>query len=184
MTSIHSPRSYELKETSNIIIKKKIAHKDFLIPKFNEYYLLKQNNYMVAQLKTIGKHYKLKLLGKKKNLNDIIYEFLYKSSFVIKIQRAVKYYLEKKLNKLRGPAFIKRGLCVNDTDFYNLESIKEISHKQFFSFQDTDKFIYGFDILSLYNLIIKSGKNCENPYNRKVLSNDIIFRYTSIHTIK
>ena len=37
-----------------------------------------------------------------------------------------------------------------------------------------DNFIYGFDIISLYNLIIKSGKKVQNPYNRNEMPKDVM----------
>ena len=40
---------------------------------------------------------------------------------------------------------------------------------QFFSFKDDDGFIYGFDILSLWQLYEKSN-TIENPYNRQGVS--------------
>jgi hypothetical protein len=50
----------------------------------------------------------------------------------------------------------------------------ELNHSQFFSYKDADGFIYGFDIISLYNLILKSGKQVKNPYNRNDISKTII----------
>ena len=47
-----------------------------------------------------------------------------------------------------------------------IDDIKDISFSQFISFKDKDNFIYVFDIVSLYNLILKSGKSVKNPYNR------------------
>ena len=49
------------------------------------------------------------------------------------------------------------------------ENIADIEFSQFFSFVDVDGFIYGFDIVSLYNLIIKSRDKTTNPYNRNKL---------------
>lgn len=36
-----------------------------------------------------------------------------------------------------------------------MDNISEIPNEQFFSFKDEDGFIYGFDILSIHNLIYK-----------------------------
>ena len=55
-----------------------------------------------------------------------------------------------------------------------MDNIKEISANQFISFKDNDGFVYGFDILSLYNLILKNGLKSQNPYNRSKLPDDII----------
>jgi hypothetical protein len=53
--------------------------------------------------------------------------------------------------------------------------LKTISAAQFFSYKDDDNFIYGFDIVSLHNLIVKSGKSIKNPYNRNIITNSVIF---------
>ena len=45
---------------------------------------------------------------------------------------------------------------------------------QFFSYKGSDGFIYGFDLLSLYNLISKSDKDVRNPYNREIITNNVI----------
>ena len=68
----------------------------------------------------------------------------------------------------------KRDICVNDTDFYSLEKITTIPRSQFFSFKSEDEFIYGFNICSLYNLILNSGMRTKNPYNRYELPANIV----------
>jgi hypothetical protein len=55
-----------------------------------------------------------------------------------------------------------------------MEDMKDLVHSQFFSYKDVDGFVYGFDIISLYNLILKSGKTLKNPYNRNVIPNSVI----------
>jgi len=50
----------------------------------------------------------------------------------------------------------------------------ELDYSQFFSYKDADGFIYGFDIISLYNLILKSGKQVKNPYNRNDITKTVI----------
>jgi hypothetical protein len=65
-----------------------------------------------------------------------------------------------------------------------MDELKILPFYQFFSFKDEDGFIYGFDIISLYNLIIKSRKNGENnvknPYNRTVIP---VYIYRNISTL-
>jgi hypothetical protein len=54
----------------------------------------------------------------------------------------------------------------------------KVDYVQFFSFKDKDNFIYGFDLLSIYNLIFPNNSkvfvNNNNPYNRNTLPNDVI----------
>ena len=50
--------------------------------------------------------------------------------------------------------------------------MKEIDYYFFFSFKDTDGFNYGFNLISIYNLIVK--KDTRNPYTRNYFSVDLI----------
>ena len=63
---------------------------------------------------------------------------------------------------------------MNDTDFFSLESCKKIPYNQFFSFKDDASYIYGFDILSIYNLFIKNANKTQNPYNKELLNSSIL----------
>jgi len=145
----------------------RISEGDFYIPEYNEYYLLFKYNYTVAQLKKICKHYKLPRTGKKDILAQYIYNFLELSCNVITIQKHTRGYLQRKENALRGPAYLEREKCVNDYDFFTLDNVKNISPTQFYSIKDHDGFIYGFDILSLWQLFEKNKESAENPYNRQ-----------------
>lgn len=153
---------------------KPMKEKDMLIqPKINEYSTFKSKKYSLADLKLICKHYKQKSSGTKEQLVEVIYKFLHGSYNAEIIQRTWKKYCVKVYNKLHGPARKNRKLCVNETDFFTMDPISEISYRQFFSFKDTDDMIYGFDLLSLHNLIVKSGKTTTNPYNRNIIKMNI-----------
>ncbi len=154
--------------------KKKISPEDFIIPDFHEYDWLTTFNYNLKQLKEICKKYKVQSTGCKNDLLIKLYSFLFLSTKVISLQRRVRGVIVRRLNKLKGDGLLKRDLCVNETDFYTLDDLKEIPVSQFFSFTDTDKKIYGFDIISLYNLILKDGNTTKNPYNRQSIPNDTI----------
>jgi hypothetical protein len=76
--------------------------------------------------------------------------------------------------KYHGPAFKNRKLCTNNIDFLSMEDISNIPNEQFFSFKDDDGFIYGFDLLSLYNLIYKCNGFVKNPFNTKPIQSKVI----------
>lgn len=154
--------------------KRKIPIDEFQILEYSEYYLLLNNNYTVQQLKEMCKYYKQKVSGNKSQLNFLLFNFLKHSYFSIKIQKSFRGKLIRDFYRIKGPAFLKRKLCINDTDFLSLDSMKSITNNQFFSFKDEDNHIYGFDICSIYNLILQNGNKTQNPYNRKVLSREII----------
>ena len=180
----------EYEEVNKIVKKRKVTkskkpnkkEKDEItkIPKYEEYDCLKNNNYKITQLKEICKYYKLKQTGNKTELRDRIYNYLKQSKDIIKLQAIWKGSLIRKWIKMHGPALKNRELCVNKEDFFLFEDVTDIHIDQFFSFKDKDNFIYGFDIVSIYNLfqnaIKKGGRNEKvlNPYNRKEIDKTIL----------
>ena len=169
----------------------KITDNDFSIPKINEYNHLLFNNYNVSQLKTIAKHHKIKTTGNKEFLKKQIYNYLYYSFNVIIIQKLVRSYLLKKYIFLHGPAVYNRSLCSNDVDFCSLDNLNDIPYNQFISFRDNNDHVYGFDIMSLYNLFLKMNKNItnssensnnfskdltnvENPFTTQAISSNVL----------
>ena len=109
-----------------------------------------------------------------------IYTYLYLSFFVVKIQKNIKGFLIRKYNFCRGPALLNRSLCNNTNDFFTCDTVSEIKPEQFFSFKDEDGFIYGFDIVSMYNLIDKSEIIIKNPYNRLTIHTSITNNFKSL----
>ena len=152
----------------------KINDNDFQIPNFSEYLNIIYYNYNLPQMKKICKHYGVKINGNKDEVKKRLYNYLFVSKIIVIIQKFFRASLIKKYSKLHGPAFFKRQLCTNDVDFCTLDNVDEIPYTQFFSFKDEDNFIYGFDILSLFNLYEKNKSNIENPFNKKIISKEVI----------
>jgi hypothetical protein len=144
------------------------------IPDFKDHRDVISYNYNLNQLKIIAKYYKLKVTGNKTQLTSRIHTHLYLSFFILKIQKIARGYLQKKYNKAHGPAFMNRALCINPNDFFTMDTMSEISFEQFFSFKDDDNFIYGFDLVSIHNLMQKCDGIIKNPYNRRPLSQKVI----------
>lgn len=143
------------------------------IPTINNIAIFKHTNYTVPNLKAICKHYKLKVSGTKPELIERIHNFLYNSYYSIKIQKNFRGYLIRYYFKLFGPAFKNRSICKNDTDFFTLEELKDIPNSQFFSYEENNN-IWGFNILSIYNLFIKNNnKEVYNPYTREIINYNI-----------
>ena len=169
--------------SKKILVTKNIKLDEYLknyIPKFNESDYLIRYNYNVNQLKLIAKTYKLKITGNKTQLNSRIYSFLFLSSSIVKIQKIARGCLQRKYMKLHGPALKNRLLCTNNFDFLSMEQLTEIPMKQFFSFKDEDDFIYGFDLISLHNLIYKCNGAIKNPFNTKPISSKVIEEFRSL----
>jgi hypothetical protein len=134
----------------------------------------------VQQLKSLAKIYKLKVTGNKPQLLSRIYSFLFLSNSVIKIQKMLRGHLQRKYNNLHGPASKNRGDCINSSDFYSMDDLKDIPLCQFFSYKDEDGFIYGFDLVSIHNLIYKCNGAIKNPYNRIAISAKVIENFRSL----
>jgi hypothetical protein len=152
--------------------KEKKMEQNLKIPTYDEYEIMKEGNnkYNLLQIKEICRFYKQKLTGKKEQLAENLYNYLYKSKYALVIQNKWRKYYIKVYNKYRGPARLNRSICVNETDFYTLEPLIDIPYLQFFSY--CDKVIYGFDILSLFILMKDEYGNQDeeklrNPYTRE-----------------
>lgn len=170
------------KNITNVYKPLKISDENFVPPTIDNYNNLIEYNYNTSQLKIIAKKYKLKICGNKKQIVSRIYSFLYLSSYIIKIQKKIRGNLAKKYKLLHGPASLKRKLCTNAGDFVTMEPVEEINYHQFISYKDADGFIYGFDIISLHNLFLKSVdiENIRNPYNRNLIPETVIKTIKSI----
>lgn len=143
-----------------------ISEKNFFIPDIEQYSLLLNYNYKIKQLQKICKHYKQKTTGKKCDILNNIYNYLKLSACAVNLQKIMRGFLLRAHNRYRGPAYYNRSLCNNDTDFFTLDNMKEVNNYQFISYINENGIIYGYDIVSLYNLIVKNGKNTTNPYDR------------------
>src|SRR6056300_871723 len=123
-------------------------------------------------LKHACKHYKLKVTGTKPVLIERLTVLFLQIKSAIKIQKTIRMNQIKTYLHKRGPAVNNRNICNNQNDFVTMEPIEEIPFEHFFSYEDDKGFTYGFDIVSLINLI-KSSRKVENPYNRNVFTEDI-----------
>lgn len=139
-----------------------------------------ETKYKLNELKEFAKMYHLKVSGPKKMLQQRIYNYLHESSYAIRIQTIFRSYLIRKYIKVHGPALMKRSLCTNTTDFISMEPIEEIPFHQFISYKDVDEFVYGFDITSLHNLLLKSNGVIKNPYNRNTIPEFVLKNMRSI----
>jgi hypothetical protein len=156
-----------------VIEKEKSLH----IPKFAEHGDFMQIEHKVSELKEICKHYGIKSSGTKQDLKQRIHAHLIQSHFIPSMQRLVRRSFIKTHARMSGPAYHDRSLCVNDTDFYSMEPVRDISHRQFISVRDDSGMVYGFDIMSLYTYFMSETKTgnasssvpITNPYNRMPL---------------
>jgi hypothetical protein len=150
--------------------------RNFKIPCENSYEDLKKSNFSIEQFKIICNHYNLRKTGNKALLGNRIYNYLKYSNYVKKIQKVYRGFLQRKFILNCGPAIFNKSLCNNVSDFLSMDKIEDVKYPQFYSFEDKDNKIYGFDIISLYNLILKEGVNACNPYNRSPFPSDSLVK--------
>ena len=170
------PENIVDENSQNIVIDKTnsiFTIKDYLNKDLN----LKK--YKLPELKAIAKQNKLFVTGTKPILIERINTHFTKSIQAVKIQRIVRGFFVRLTIKLQGPALRNRTMCVNDTDFYTLEPLSEIENSSFYSYTDSQKFTYGFDLNSLVSLQKKTNKML-NPYNREKMSNQIVKNIKSL----
>jgi hypothetical protein len=152
----------------------KIDNSNIIIPTIYNYNILFEHNYNIQQLKEFIKFHKLKQSGNKNELLNRLHNYLRLSFYIIKIQKVYRGRLQRIYNSLHGPAYKTRDICTNANDFFTMDELSEIPNNLFFSYKDVDNFVYGFDVISLYNLIFKSGTVTKNPYNRNEIPNEVI----------
>ena len=133
-----------------------------------EHELLINHKYTMIQLKTIAKHFSLKISGTKQELTNRIYNYMHSYEHASKIQRVFRKYLSNKYRSI-----IRFRNTVNDADFLTMEKMEDICKPQFFSFEDKDGFIYGFDVMSFYQLVFVN-KITTNPYTRTTFQPETI----------
>jgi hypothetical protein len=129
--------------------------------------------YKIPELKSIAKSHKLHISGTKKTLIERIKTYFVSCKNAIQIQRTFRGHIVRKSFALRGVALNNRKLCVNETDGFTLEPLDEIAFQLFYSYTDSNDFVYGFDLMSLITLYKNKGK-IVNPYTREKLSVDTL----------
>jgi hypothetical protein len=102
---------------------------------------------------------------------------------IIKIQRLVRKYKYRIRQWNRGKGCIYPLIqCTNKDDFCSLDPLDAVPNRLLFTYRDADGFTYGFNLLSLLELL--SG--CEqplNPYTRKPIDRAVINRANRYYRI-
>jgi len=133
----------------------------------------------LPQLKNIAKKIKLKTSLKKHVLIESIQQYFTKVIKSIIIQKIFRGHIVRTSFRIRGPAFKNRKLCVNDKDCFTLEPIAEIPFQRFYSYVDTKKFIYGFDVIQLI-IAQKKKERLNNPFSREAIPQEEINKITQL----
>tara|TARA_B110000879_G_scaffold205653_1_gene286353 strand:- start:133 stop:1155 length:1023 start_codon:yes stop_codon:yes gene_type:complete len=147
---------------------KKVKETNFNMLCFKDYNDILKYNYNVNQLKRIARNYKQKLSGNKKELLFRIYNYLKYSYNANKIQCLFRGYLNRLIYNNKN----RHLECINETDFFSLDKLKEIKAVNFFMFREKE-FNYGFNIKSIFYLVTQDGSKL-NPYTRCEIPKKII----------
>jgi len=151
---------------------------------FENYYKhnLTLSVYKLPELKETARKCKINISGTKQKLIERIEEQFDKIKKAHIIQKIFRGSIVRNSFKLRGPAFKNRSICNNDNDFVTMEPLNEISDEYFYSYTDKQNFTYGFNIVSLVQMLKSKGK-LVNPYNREKIAPEIIKNIISLYTI-
>jgi hypothetical protein len=174
MDNIANLQEYNAKINNNSKSKcKSNIRMDYEIPKKDDYIFFYKKKYTIPYLKFICKEFKLKKTGKKYELIQRIYNYLREACSIIIIQKYAKKYLVSKYIKSLKNQIKYKNNCKNDTDFFTLEQLSEIPNDHFFAFEENNN-LWGFNIISIYNLFIKNtAKEILNPYTREKINSSV-----------
>ena len=158
--------------------RERITDETFRILRYGEQSELNSKNYRVAHLRSMCKHYGLKQTGNKNEVTSRLHIYLEDSGSAICVQRVWRGYVVRMFIRSKGVTGIHPSNCANEVDFLTMEPICDIPITQLFMFRAKDGFLYGFDTISLYNLVLRDGNNATNPYTRepipKTIARDLI----------
>ena len=178
---------YDKVEIKRARKRKTVSQEKFTILEFADFEKILEFNYNVAQLKKMCRHYKQKVSGNKPQLINRMYNFLKYSHYISIIQKHIRGCLRRKYFQLNGMKYRKRIVLMKQI-FLLLKNINKIPYHQFYCYKDGEGFVYGFNIKSIYNLMIKSDGNLKNPYTRLELPKNIIKKIRHFiklsHTLK
>lgn len=121
----------------------------------------------VVHLKQELRKRKLAVSGRKQELVKRLRDYDAACNAAPVIQRHIRGWLVRIFIKSKGPGLWRRELCVNTRDFYTQQDVSKISLEQFFSIDDANGLIYGFDLVSFMNLRFGHGQVVRNPYTNK-----------------
>tara|TARA_R110002074_G_scaffold124029_3_gene260174 strand:+ start:1646 stop:2593 length:948 start_codon:yes stop_codon:yes gene_type:complete len=121
-----------------------------------------------------NKYKKSNLKKKKKDELFIILNIIFNNydlKKIIKLQSYIRKFLSLLYND-RGPGYYNKSKIKNEEDFYYMKNINEIDNIYFYSYKDNLNNIWGFDIRSIYNLLLNDNKN---PWTREPIPQNIIY---------
>lgn len=131
---------------------------------YKHYAWIKEKNYTVRDIRNICDFFNFSIKRRKKEeMLEECYGQLRKGCFASRIQHFWRRKWLREFRRTQGPACFKRDLCNNSDDFLTTETMPEIDYYFFISIEENG-FVYGFNVISVYNLMKKNTPF--NPYTR------------------
>ena len=118
--------------------------------------------------------------GNKPVLIQRVYSYYTQVKCAINIQRIFRGFIVRESEKMRGPAANDCSVCINDTEFYTMNPLKDIPRECLFSYRNQCGFVYGFNLFALMQMF-KRDRRLVNPYNREDIPFDVLKRLFSIY---
>ena len=135
------------------------------------------NNRFNEKSKSNKKKYKKIKIKIKKNKIKIKKNKIKK---IIKLQSIFRKFLIKNNIFYRGKSCYCRNIVNNATDCLSFDEIVNISVKDYFSYTDSNNFIWGFNILTFKELCKSNKKNVINPYNMQPINDIYIQKFNQL----
>ena len=105
------------------------------------------------------------------------------STAVLRIQRWFRMWRPIVHIRRHGIAYYDRTLTTNDCDFFSTDAMSDISGTYFFSYVDTDRHVYGFDVRSIHTLVQRartSDGEPTNPFTRQAIPSPVIQKIAAL----
>jgi uncharacterized protein YkuJ len=141
----------------------------------------------IVDVKKKLEDYKLYTGGSKIKIMNRLFLIKRLTYFALKIQSFCRLHIYKTYIRCKGPALYDRNICTNVTDFSTFDKLTDIKQYNFFSYRDLQGFVYGFDMESFFSLCLKGVGDGDkyysyifNPYNRSVISENIMVNFSSM----
>jgi len=149
------------------------------VPRLCDYNEVLNRRLTLDKLKILKKKYNVKGNYNKIELAKVLYNLMRIKYSIEVIIRNFRIYVLRKYKKLLK----HNNEYVNTEDFESLELLKKINKYDLMGVEEDDK-VYGFDILSFENLLLKYKENAFNPYTRNMITDDVRKRFKEIIYLK
>lgn len=149
------------------------------IPKLCNYNDVLNSRLTLNDLKSLKKKYNIKGVHKKKELASLLYNTM---RIYYSLEVIIRNYRNYKLREYEL-LLESKNEYVNIEDFESLEPLSLIDKHDLMGIIEDGK-VYGFDILSFENLVLKYKTNAFNPYTRTLLDDNARERLKKILNLK